>query len=117
MTQLFIQLAQSVTGAVITIVALLLVAAIIGYVTAWFYAKSVYTPIIKGLEAEKADLQKQVAGLKDDITKLNSKIEKLDQNIAKLEKEIAEKNKQIGEKDKLIAEKDKQITELKNPEN
>lgn len=115
MTHLFIQLAQSVTGAVITIVALLLVAAIIGYVTAWFYAKSVYTPIIKGLETEKADLQKQVAGLKDDIAKLNAKIEKLNQDIAKLENEIADKNKLITEKDKLLADKDKQINEIKNP--
>ena len=39
MTHLFIILAQSPTTAVIFIVALLLVAAIIGYVTAWFYAK------------------------------------------------------------------------------
>ena len=62
MTQLFIQLAQSVTGAVITIVALLLVAAIIGYFTAWLYAKSVYTPVIKGLETDKANLIKQVDG-------------------------------------------------------
>ena len=73
MTQLFIQLAQSVTGAVITIVALLLVAAIIGYLSAWFYAKSVYTPVIKGLEADKAELNKQVAGLKDDISKIKRK--------------------------------------------
>lgn len=73
MTLLFIQLTQTVTGAVITIVALLLVAVIIGYFTAWFYAKSVYTPIIKGLEAEKAELNNQIAGLKNDIVKLNGK--------------------------------------------
>jgi peptidoglycan hydrolase CwlO-like protein len=115
MTHLFIQLAQSVTGAVISIVALLLVAAIIGYVTAWFYAKSVYTPIIKKLETEKADLQNQVAGLKNDISKLKEKIEKLNQDITKLENEIAEKNKLIAEKDKLVEEKDKYISELKNP--
>jgi peptidoglycan hydrolase CwlO-like protein len=95
MTQLFIQLTQSVTGAVITIVALLLIAAIIGYFTAWFYAKSVYTPIIKNLEAEKADLIKQVAGLKDDISKLNGKVDKLNDKISKLEEEIAEKDKEI----------------------
>jgi hypothetical protein len=64
MTLSFIILAQSVTGAVITIIALLLVAAIIGYLTAWFYAKSVYTPIIKGLEAEKADFKKRLPDLK-----------------------------------------------------
>jgi peptidoglycan hydrolase CwlO-like protein len=95
MTLLFIQLAQSVTGPVISIIALLLVAVIIGYFTGWFYAKSVYTPIIKGLEAEKADLIKQVAGLKDDISKLNGKIEKLNEKTGKLEEEIAEKDKEI----------------------
>jgi peptidoglycan hydrolase CwlO-like protein len=95
MTLSFIQLAQSVTGAVITIIALLLVAAIIGYFTAWFYAKSVYTPIIKGLEAEKADLQKQVAGLKDDVCKLNIKVEDLNGKIGKLEEEAAKKEKEI----------------------
>ena len=115
MTHLFIQLAQSVTGAVITIVTLGLVAVIIGYVTAWFYAKSVYTPIIKRLEAEKTDLQKQVAGLKDDITKLNAKIEKLNQDITIFENEVAGKNKLIAEKDKLLAERDKQIADLKDP--
>ena len=95
MTQLFIQLAQSVTGAVITIIALLLVAVIIGYFTAWYYAKSVYTPVIKGLEAEKEDLLKQVAGLKDDKSKLNAKVEQLNDKIGKLEEEISEKDKEI----------------------
>ncbi|MCX6327290.1 MAG: hypothetical protein NT144_11675 [Bacteroidia bacterium] len=95
MKTLFIILAQSNTGAVILILALLLVAAIIGYLTAWFYAKSVYTPIIKGLEAEKADLLKQVTGLKDDLNKLNGKVDKLNEKIGKLEEEIAEKDKEI----------------------
>jgi peptidoglycan hydrolase CwlO-like protein len=95
MNTLVILLVQSVTGAVITIIALLLVAVIIGYFTAWFYAKSVYTPIIKGLEAEKADLNNQVAGLKDDISKLNGKVDKLNEKIGKLEEEIAEKDKEI----------------------
>jgi uncharacterized protein YegP (UPF0339 family)/cell division protein FtsB len=115
MIHLFIQLAQSVTGAVITIVLLLLVAAIIGYLTAWFYAKSIYKPIIKGLEEEKAGLNKQVNslmdekaglkkqvdslteekaglnklvnGLKDDITRLNEKVGMLNEKIAK-QKEV-----------------------------
>ncbi|MCX6334473.1 MAG: hypothetical protein NT092_09230 [Bacteroidia bacterium] len=97
MTLSFIILAKSVTGAVIFIVALLLVAAIIGYVTAWFYAKSVYTPIIKGLEAEKADLQKQVAGLKDDVSKLNGKVDDLNGKIKKLEDQLGAKEKEIKE--------------------
>ncbi len=95
MIQLFVQLANTVTGAVITIVALLLVAVIIGYFTAWFYAKSVYTPVIKGLEAEKAELNKLVAGLRDEISKLNGKVDKLNDTISKLEGEIAEKEKII----------------------
>lgn len=97
MTPLFIILAQSVTGAVITIVALLLVAALIGYLTAWFYAKSVYTPIIKKLEEEKADLQKQVAGLKDDVARLNGKIEELNGKIGNLEAQVAARDKEIKE--------------------
>jgi peptidoglycan hydrolase CwlO-like protein len=97
MIQSYIQLAQTVTGAVVTIVALLLVAAIIGYFSAWFYAKSVYTPIIKGLEADKAELNKQISGLKDDISKLNSTVEKLNSKIADLEKEVAAKDKEIKE--------------------
>jgi len=104
MTLSLIQLAQSVTGAVITIIALLLVAAIIGYLTAWFYAKSVYTPIIKGLEAEKADLLKQVAGLKEDVKKLNNTVENLNVKISKLEGEIVKKEQEIKELSKKIKE-------------
>lgn len=107
MTQLSILIAQSVTGAVLSIIALLLVAAVIGYLTAWFYAKSVYTPVIKGLEKDKADLIRQVEGLKEDIKKLNEKIGVLNQDIAKLEKVISEKEKQL-------AAKDSEISDLKN---
>ena len=95
MIQLLIQLTQTVTGAVITIVALLLVAVIIGYFTAWIYAKSVYTPVIKGLEADKNELNKQVAGLKEDVSNLNRKIDKLNDKIGKLEEELTEKDKEI----------------------
>jgi peptidoglycan hydrolase CwlO-like protein len=95
MTQLFILLAQSVTGAVITIIALLLIAAIIGYFTSWLYAKSVYTPVIKGLEADKENLIKQVEGLTEDVKKLNGKVDKLSEKISKLEEEVEEKDKEI----------------------
>lgn len=104
MTPLFIQLAQSVTGAVITIVALLLVAALIGYLTAWYYAKSVYTPLIKGLEAEKADLQKQVADLKENVSRLNNKVDELNSRIGKLEEEAVKKEIEIAELKKRIKE-------------
>jgi peptidoglycan hydrolase CwlO-like protein len=95
MTQLFILLAQSVTGAVITIITLLLVAVIIGYFTAWLYAKSVYTPVIKGLETDKENLNRKIDGLNEDVRKLNGKIDKLNDKIARLEEEIEEKEKEI----------------------
>jgi peptidoglycan hydrolase CwlO-like protein len=97
MTQVFIQLVQSVTGAVIMIVGLLLVAAVIGYVSAWFYAKSIYTPIIKGLEADKEELNRQITGLKSEIAKLNSTVDSLNQKIGDLEKDIARKDNEIKE--------------------
>jgi len=104
MTHQFIILAQSVTGAVLTIVALLLVAALIGYLTAWYYAKSVYTPIIKGLEAEKAELQKQVADLRENVSRLNSRVEELNSKVGRLEQEISQKNQEIADLKKKIKE-------------
>ena len=95
MKSLFIILAQSNTGAVILMLALLLVAVIIGYFTAWIYSKSVYTPVVKGLEADKTELNKMVSSLKDDLSKLNGKVDKLTEKIGKLEKEIDEKEKEI----------------------
>jgi peptidoglycan hydrolase CwlO-like protein len=95
MTQLFILLAQTATGAIITVIALLLVAAIIGYFTAWFYAKSVYTPIIKGLETDKENLKKDVEGLTEDVRKLSGKVDKLNEKATELEQEIKEKEKEI----------------------
>ena len=102
-------LVQTVTGAVITIVALLLVAAIIGYFTSWVYAKSVYSPVIKGLENEKTELTRKVSDLKDDIGKLTSKVEKLNDKIVRLEEESTEKDKEIK---KLSKPKKKQKTDI-----
>jgi len=95
MNQLFLQLAQSVTGNVITIVALDLVAAIIGFVVAWFYARSVYTPVIKGLEADKTNLNNQVVKLKNEFGNLNEKVNKLSGKITELEEQISEKDNEI----------------------
>jgi peptidoglycan hydrolase CwlO-like protein len=92
MYPLFINLALSVTGSIILMVLLLLVAGVIGYLTAWYYAKSIYTPIIAGLEKEKAELNSQILGLKDDVSKLNGKIDKLNDEIVKLNSEIDKLN-------------------------
>jgi peptidoglycan hydrolase CwlO-like protein len=87
--------AQSATGAIITLIALLLIAVIIGYFTSWFYAKSVYTPVIKGLENDKANLNIQVAGLKDENKKLEKSIEELGEKIGELKKTVAEQQEEI----------------------
>ena len=113
MTQLFVQLAQSVTGNVITIVALNIVAAAIGYFTAWLYAKSVYNPIIKGLEADKVTLGKQVATLNDEISNLNVEVNKFKDETNDLNEKINKLNEKIGKLEEEIAEKDR---ELKNKE-
>lgn len=96
----YIFLAQSVTAAVIEIILLLLGAAIIGFLTAWYYQKSVYTPIIKKLESEKEDLNNQVAALKNENNDLVKKVAglkdengKLNEKILALEKSLAEKEK------------------------
>lgn len=102
---------MSVTAAVILIVGLLIVAGLIGYLTAWFYAKSVYTPIIKRLEEEKIQLNREISGLKDDISKLETKVSNLNKKIDTLEKEIAEKEKEISDRVNEIRELKKKIKE------
>jgi peptidoglycan hydrolase CwlO-like protein len=111
MTQLFILAAQSVTGAVMTIIGLLLVAGIIGYLSAWFYAKSVYTPVIKKLQSEKDELTSRVEGLnrqvevmKSEIIKLNGTIEGQRERIKSLEMEVDEKNKELKKLAKPVKE-------------
>lgn len=111
MTQMFVMLAQSVTGAVITIIGLLLVAGIIGYVTAWFYAGSVYKPVIERLNKEKDDLiiqvqnlNRQVEVMNGEIIKLNHTIEGQDEKIKTLEKEIEEKDIEIKRMGKSVKE-------------
>ncbi len=88
-------LAGSIARSVIEIVLLLLAAGIIGYVTAWFYARSVYTPVIEKLEDEKAGLIEKVNGLESDITKLEGKIKKLNEDIEGMGKTLEEKEKEI----------------------
>jgi peptidoglycan hydrolase CwlO-like protein len=95
MTQIFIQQAQTMGGNVALIILLLLVAAVIGYLTSWFYAKSVYTPVVKQLESEKEGLKVKVAGLNDDKRELELKIIKLSEKIASIEAQIEDRDKEI----------------------
>ena len=95
MYPLFINLVLSVTGSILLLVLLLLVAGVIGYFTAWYYAKSIYTPIIKGLEEEKAELNNKILGLLEDISKLNGKVDKLNDEVVKLNGEAVKAKEKI----------------------
>jgi peptidoglycan hydrolase CwlO-like protein len=113
MNTLVILQVMSVTAAVVLIIALLLVAGLIGYLTAWYYAKSVYTPVINKLEEEKVQLNREIAGLKDDINKLNDKIGDLKKKVDELDKDVSEKEREISKKVDVITALEKELNELR----
>jgi peptidoglycan hydrolase CwlO-like protein len=100
----FILLAQSVTTAVIEIILLLLGAAAIGFLTAWYFQKNHYVPIVRRLEEEKADLITQVNNLRSETGRLNEKINGLEKSVAEKEKSITGLKKDMDDLKKEIAE-------------
>lgn len=88
METLVIFLALTKTAAIILMILLLLGAAIIGYITAWLYYRSVYTKIIKGLESEKAELNKQIVKLNEDNSNLKKSLSEKEEEIKNLTEEI-----------------------------
>jgi len=60
MNTLIILLEETKSEATLEILSLLLVAAIIGYVTAWLYYKSVYKKIIKTIKSENEELRARI---------------------------------------------------------
>lgn len=116
MTHQVVLIAQSVTGAVTIMIGLLLVAGIIGYLTAWFYAKSIYVPVIKGLREDKEQLTSQVESLtrqvemlnrqnedqKSEIARLNTDIDGRNIRIATLEREVADTNAELKKQMKAV---------------
>jgi peptidoglycan hydrolase CwlO-like protein len=83
-------LAQTKTTAALEIIALLLVAAIIGYIVAWLYYRSVYTRIIKTLESEKEQLNSQINKLNEDNSNLKKSLHDKEKQIESLTAEINE---------------------------
>jgi uncharacterized membrane protein (DUF106 family) len=88
MNTLMIFLAQTKTAATIEILLLLLVAAIIGYIIAWLYYRSVYTKKIKILESEKEQLNNQIIRLNEDNSKLKKSLREKEDEIGNLVEEI-----------------------------
>lgn len=83
---ILIILAQTKTGAMLGITGLLLVAVIIGYLTAYLYSKSVYMKEIKILKEEVERLSGQITLLKDEISKLGESLKEKDDEIEGLKK-------------------------------
>jgi predicted flap endonuclease-1-like 5' DNA nuclease len=88
MSTLIIFLAQTKIMATIEMLSLLLVAAIIGYVTAWLYYKAIYARKIKAIEAEKDELNKHIINLKTDKSNLEKNLDEKDNEIQYLNKEV-----------------------------
>ena len=81
MNTLIVILQQTNAGAILEILLLLFIAGLIGYLTAYFYYKSIYT--------------KKLNFLKGEISELKKHIETLFIEKSKLEETIKEKNAEI----------------------
>jgi predicted flap endonuclease-1-like 5' DNA nuclease len=88
MSTLIILLAQTKFGATIEILSLLLVAGIIGYITAWLYYKSVYVKRIKVIESEKDELNKHIVNLNADKSNLQKNLREKNNEIEHLVMEV-----------------------------
>jgi predicted flap endonuclease-1-like 5' DNA nuclease len=84
MNTLLILLAQTKSGATIEILSLLLVAAIIGYVTAWLFYKSIYEKRIKAVESDKHELNNRIVNLDAEIFNLKKSLDEKDIEIRRV---------------------------------
>lgn len=86
MNTLFILAIQTKAATIIVILALLIGAALIAYLTAWFYSKSVYVKKIQIIESEKEELKGQIANLNEEISLLQKNLGEKEQEIENLKK-------------------------------
>jgi predicted flap endonuclease-1-like 5' DNA nuclease len=82
-----ILLEQTKSVAIIVILSLLLGAAIIGYVTAWLYYKSINAKKIAAFESEKGKLKNRIDNLNSDNSSLNESLVEKDKVIENLQRE------------------------------
>jgi predicted flap endonuclease-1-like 5' DNA nuclease len=90
MYTLIILLTQTKGVAIIEILFLLLVAAIIGYITSWLYHKSIYVKTMKANESEKDELKNHILKLDTDHDNLDKSLHDKDIEIKNLRKEVHE---------------------------
>jgi len=88
MSTLIILLAQTKIEATIEILSLLLVAVIIGYITAWLYYKSIYVRKIKAIESAKKELNNRIVNLNTDKSNLHKRLLENSNEMERLTKEV-----------------------------
>lgn len=88
MSTLLFLAVQTKGVAIIVILSLLLGAAIIAYLTAWLYSKSIYEKKIKIIESEKDELNKQIDSLDAEINNLQNSLLEKDNEIENLNKKV-----------------------------
>ena len=88
MNTLSVILVQAKSEATIIIISLLVVSAIIGYLTAWLYSKSVYEKKLKAVESDKHELNNHIVNLDGIIVDLNKDISAKDDETAHLKLEV-----------------------------
>ena len=88
MNTLSVILVQTKAEATIIIISLLVVSAIIGYLTAWLYSKSVYEKKLKAVESDKHELNNRIVNLDEIIVDLNKDISEKDDETSHLKLEV-----------------------------
>jgi predicted flap endonuclease-1-like 5' DNA nuclease len=84
MNTLTILLVQTKGVATIEIISMLLGAAIIGYITAWLYYKSIYTKRIEAIESDKHELNNRIVNLNGEINELHKSLSEKDDEMENL---------------------------------
>ena len=83
--------AQTKTTATIEIVIMLVVAALIGYLTSYFYYKAIYTRKIQVLEKEKENLNARIVRLNADKGDLEKRLQALEDDLARMKEKDSRK--------------------------
>lgn len=79
---------QTKSEAAVEIIALLLVAGIIGYVTAWLYYRSIYRKNLKAIESDKHELNNRIVNLDEERFNLKQKLSETEDELKQLILEI-----------------------------
>ncbi len=88
MNIMLIFMVQTKSAATFEILGLLLGAAIIGYITAWLYYKSVYEKKIEIIESEKHELNNRIVNLDGEISDLKKSLGEKDEESKQLTLEV-----------------------------